>query len=165
MRHFLVRQAIMQTRERYLLWLPAAVLVLYCVAGCGAHYAAAPFGIAPTAVHIQRTILYWDTNDGEFPAPPAINVTSTNGARVAEFFDQVRSLPAYPPGTPLICTGGGHGQMMTLISFLDGSTVLLQVKMVGADCMFTSIVGEPNTFLQTDDRFFTDLYFLIAYPT
>jgi hypothetical protein len=154
----------MQTKAGYV-WLPVALVVLL-LAGCGAHYAAAPFGISPTAVRIQRTILYWDTNNGEFPAPPAINVTSTDNARVAEFFDHVRSLPAYPPGTSLFCTGNPHGQLMTLISFMDGSTVLLQVKMVGAGCTFTSIVGEvPNTFLQTDDLYFTELNFLIAYPT
>jgi hypothetical protein len=155
----------MQTKVRHL-WVPVALLlVLFLLAGCGADYAAAPLGITPTAVHIQRTILYWDTNDGAFPAPPAINVTSTNGARVAEFFDHVRSLPAYPPDAPLFCTGNPHGQLMTLISFLVGSTVLLQVKMFGAGCTFTSIVGEPNTFLQTDDLYFTELDILIAYPT
>lgn len=154
----------MQTKAGHL-WLPVALLVLLLLAGCGAHYAAAPFGITPTAVHIQRTILYWDTNDGEFPAPPAINVTSTNSVRVAAFFDHVRSLPAYPPATPLFCTGNAHGQAVTLISFLVGTTALLQVQMFGAGCTFTSIVGEPNTFLQTDDLYFTELDFLIAYPT
>jgi hypothetical protein len=154
----------MQTKAGHL-WLPIALVVLFLLAGCGAHYAAAPFGFTPTAVHIQRTILYWDTSDGAFPAPPTINVTSTNSDRVAAFFDHVRSLPVYPPDTPLFCTGNPHGQLMTLISFLDGNTVLLQVKMVGAGCTFTSIVGEPNTVLQTDDLYFNELYFVIAYPT
>jgi hypothetical protein len=43
--------------------------------------------------------------------------------------------------------------------------VLLQVRMFGAGCTFTSIVGEPNTLLRTDDLYSNELYFLIAYPT
>jgi hypothetical protein len=157
----------MQIKAGYLLWLPVALLlVVFLLAGCGADYAVAPFGMTPTAVHIQRTGYYWNSVDGTTQAQPAIDVSSTNSARVAEFFDHVRSLPVYSPATPVICSnGGGENEVTTLISFLAGSTVLLQVKMIAAGCVFTSIVGEPNTLLQTDDLYFAELDFLIAYPT
>jgi hypothetical protein len=172
MRHLLGEEATMQTKAGHL-WLPIAVLVLFALAGCGAAASPASSGLTPTAVHIQRRptavhiqrrILRWDTNNGEFPAPPAIDVTSTSSARVAAFFDHVRSLPAYSQATPIMCTGNAHGEVVTLITFLQGGTALLQVR-IDQGCGLTSIVGKPNTFLQTDDQFFSDLYFLVAYPT
>ena len=145
-------------------WPLAAVLVPVLLAGCSAQpQSALPFGLGPQAVHIQRTNTGWDTDGGLFPAPPALNTTRTDRARVTQFFEHVRSLPTYTSDGIFHCLG--HGTTSTTISFLDGMTVLLQMDFA-AECGEYSIVDyAPNTFVQPDETFFQEFNDLIANPT
>jgi hypothetical protein len=117
-------------------------------------------------VHIQRSISSWLNNGGRTPPPSAVDVTRTDQGRVTQFFDHVRSLLTYtvPAGTVFSCPAS-FGQAITLISFLAGATVVLQVKIVDSGCVFASVVGAPqNTYLQTDSKFTQELDDLIANP-
>ena len=146
----------------------AALLVLLMLAGCGAKPAsAARVTRQPQAVHIQRTIGPWLTNGGRTPAPAPVNVIRADTTRVTAFYQHIRSLPTYTvPADAASSCPISFGQMTTLISFLEGTTVLLQVKMVQNGCVFTSVVGAPpHTYLQTDPTFDHELDDLIANPT
>jgi hypothetical protein len=149
-------------------WLLAALLASFWLAGCGAQPEhAVPVAPQPQAVHIQRSISSsWLTNGGRTPAPSAVDVTRTDQGRVTQFFKHVKSLLTYtvPAGAVSNCPAS-FGQAITLISFLAGTTVVLQVKIVDSGCVFASVVGAPqNTYLQTDSTFTQELNDLIANP-
>ncbi len=149
-------------------WILAALLVPLLLAGCGANPESAEHVTRqPQAVHIQRTIGPWLTNGGSTPAPAPVNVIRADTTRVTAFYEHVRSLPTYTaPADAAFSCPISFGQVTTLISFLEGTTVLLQVKIVQNGCVFTSVVGSPpHTYLQTDSTFGHELDDLIANPT
>jgi hypothetical protein len=148
-----------------------ALLIVLLLAGCGVSTANGTLTSQKTSgppdrVHIVRTISGWLTNGGRTPAPAPADVTSTDAARVTQFYSHIISLPTYviPPNAVTPCPAA-FGQAETLITFFHGTGTIQQVKVVDEGCVFVSIVGSPQgTYLRADDAFFQELEGLIANP-
>jgi hypothetical protein len=104
------------------------MLVSWCLAGCGAQ----PQPVVrvtppPQAVHIQRSIRAWLTNGGRTPPPSAVDITRTDRARGTPYFAHVRGPPTYtvPVNAVFFCPIS-YGQVVTLIRFLAGTTVVFR---------------------------------------
>jgi hypothetical protein len=148
----------------------AILLAFLLLAGCGAQQTftpsqlrpTLPFALQPDAVRIHRTST---TFDNATASTYVLNVTRTDSIRVTRFFANIRSSPTYII-PPVFDCPEARFRSCTLISFLDGANVLMQVTTETFGCTLISIVGYPRDVgIFVDASFVYDLNDLIANPS